>query len=101
MPLLKIVAEVADIVRLSAQDPDGQPFVTKLDVTRDLAGSFFAVSDWRERHRELACALHYLFDTPFRDNGNSFDSCFQFVDRNPDGHLEIRIKYYWKNLALF
>ena len=41
-----------------------------------------------------------LFDLRFKDNGNSFNSCFQFVAQTSDGELIIRIKIYWKTLAL-
>ena len=37
----------------------------------------------------------------FSNNGNSFDSCFQFVGLSPKGHLKIRVKYYNKIVHLF
>ena len=37
---------------------------------------------------------------PLRNNGNSFDSCFQYEGRFKHGELHCRIKYYWKSLAL-
>ena len=36
---------------------------------------------------------------PVEDNGNSFDSCFQFESQSEINHLHIRVKYYWKFLA--
>ena len=48
----------------------------------------------------LRVALDSEFDNSFKNNGNSFDSCFQFVAKMPIGDLNIRIKYYWKGLAL-
>ena len=39
-------------------------------------------------------------DTIFRDNGNSFDTCLQFLGKSPEGSLDINVKYYWKTLAL-
>ena len=36
----------------------------------------------------------------WRDNGNSFNSCFQYEGWAPEGKLHMRIKYYWKTLAL-
>jgi len=35
----------------------------------------------------------------FRDNGNSMDTCFQFVSEDDSEGLTIRIKVYWKTLA--
>ena len=40
------------------------------------------------------------FESGFKDNGNSFQSCFQFEGREPHGHLHVRVKYYSKFLAL-
>ena len=75
MPYLKIAADKLDQLHPSDQIRDDQPVVTKLDVTRDLAGSLFAGEDWKNRHAELADALEERFGFPFRDNGNSFDTC--------------------------
>ena len=73
---------------------------TKIDVTRDLRGSFYTPGHWKEKHRELASALTSLFGCPFRDNGNSFESCFQFKAHELLGSHEFRVKIYWKSLAL-
>ena len=35
----------------------------------------------------------------FHDNGNSFETCFQFVGHTKKDELDIRIKVYWKSLA--
>ena len=75
--------------------------ITKIDATRDLRGSFYAPGDWRVKHRELAEALQREFRVPFRDNGNSFASCFKFLGKAELGKLTGRVKIYWKNLALF
>ena len=101
MPNLKIAAEKLDGFLSCDQIEEVPPVVTKVDVTRDLKGSLYARDDWKEKHQELAAALEEKFDTTFRDNGNSFDSCFQFVGRDLSGLLSMRIKYYWKNLSLF
>ena len=44
--------------------------------------------------------LKKWFGTSFKDNGNSYDTCFQFVGNSPEGQLQIRVKYYWKTMAL-
>ena len=41
-----------------------------------------------------------MFETTFRDNGNSFHSNFQFVDQSSNSPFNMRVKYYWKNLAM-
>ena len=71
----------------------------KLDVTRDLQGILYAPKNWREKHAELAEVLQDEFGLPFRDNGNSFDSCLQFEATVKRDHLRIRIKFYCKFLA--
>ena len=52
--------------------------ITKIDVTRDLRGSLYTPGGWKDKHRELVNVLSSLFGCPFKDNGNSFESCFQF-----------------------
>ena len=37
---------------------------------------------------------------PLRDNGNSFDTCFQYEGKAAQGDLHLRIKVYFKSLAL-
>ena len=100
IPYLKIAADKLDQLRPADQIRDDQPVVTKLDVTRDLAGSLFAGQDWKNRHAELADALEERFGFPFRDNGNSFDTCLQFEGQSQIGLLKVRVKYYWKNLQM-
>ena len=41
-----------------------------------------------------------MIGTDLRDNGNSFNSCFQFEGHSPEGFLFMKIKVYWKTLAL-
>jgi len=73
--------------------------VTKLDITRDLIGFFYAPGDWQALHGKLKEVLDAAFGNTFRNNGNSFDTCFQFVGLSPRGRLYIRIKIYNKLLA--
>ena len=75
-----------------------QPKVIKIDATRDIGGFFYAGSDWRTKHRRLCDALEQQFGTTFRDNGNSFDTCFQFVGAHPVDFLPMRVKIYNKTL---
>ena len=79
---------------------EGSPTVSKIDITRDLGGCFFAKSDWKKLYKELQNALSGIFDTTFKDSGNSFDTNFQFVDQARSATHGVRIKYYWKNLAM-
>ena len=50
--------------------------ITKIDVTRDVQGSFFAVGDWKSKHEELKVVLQRLKKSFFHDNGNSLSTCF-------------------------
>ena len=70
-------------------------------MTRDLRGSLFAKGDWQSKHQLLAAALEEKFGAPFRDNGNSFNSCFQFERQDPASPFIIRVKFYFKSLAMF
>ena len=100
MPCLKIAADTIDGLHPQDHQGDVPPVVTKVDVTRDIGGSLFAKQDWRVKHSELAAALEERFGFEFRDNGNSFDSCYQFEGRSQTDLLKVRIKYYWKNLQM-
>ena len=84
----------------TSEDEDNQPILYKLDATRDLGGSFFAPGNWREKYQELRKALEHQLDIDLKENGNSFNSCFQYEGRASEGYLLVRIKYYWKNLAV-
>ena len=76
-----------------------RPVLSKLDTTRYLKGAFYVPGNWRPIHRELGQELSKYFQTNFKDNGNSMNSCFQF-DGGWDRLLKIRVKYYWKTLEL-
>ena len=69
-------------------------------MTRDVGGSFYDPGDWQAKHQELAHQLEKQFEVSMHDNGNSFDSCFQFVVADTDCQVKMRIKFYWKTLAL-
>ena len=76
-----------------------QPSLGKLDCTMDVGGSLYAAGDWKSKHSELKENLDDVFDLTFRDNGNSMDTCFQFVSKVESEDLDMRIKVYWKTLA--
>ena len=72
-----ILQRATDILNpaVPVDEEDGeQPMLTKIDVTRDLRGAFYAPGDWKAKHIELAAALEKWIGTSFRDNGNSFNS---------------------------
>ena len=95
-PLLR---NVVDILRQNALEKDrkfNKPILTKIDITRDLGGSFYAPGDWKAKHRQLAKELEFWFQDPFTDNGNSFDSCFQFRAPEKEGKFGMNIKIYLK-----
>ena len=75
------------------------PTLDKLDCTLDIAGSFYAPGDWKTKYQEVKQNLEDVFDMKFRDNGNSMDTCFQFVSEDDSEGLTIRVKVYWKTLA--
>ena len=42
-----------------------------------------------------------MFETEFTNNGNSFDTCFQFTEEPREDRLYKRVKIYNKLLAFF
>ena len=100
IPLLMKIADDLRAQRVQGEQVDGRTVVAKLDSTRDIRGSFFAPMRWKDKHKELGNALEKEFGIAFKDNGNSFNSCFQFEGCFAVGSLRGRIKYYWKTLAL-
>ena len=66
--------------RASGQSPTNQEHITVLqfDATIDVGGTFYVQDGWRQKHEELLQALQERFHAVFRNNGNSFESCFQF-----------------------
>ena len=76
MPNIKIAADLLEEQRSFGQVGQAPLIVSKVDVTRDLRGSLYAKEEWKEKHQEIAVALEEKFGTAFKDNGNSFNSCF-------------------------
>ena len=95
----KAAKELGQLRAISHGD-SGHPVVTKLDITRDLMGFFYAPGNWQALHGKLKEFLDATFGNSFSNNGNSFDSCFQFVGLRPRGRLYLRIKIYNKLLTL-
>ena len=74
--------KAVDYIHTKKTIPDSnirEPSLDKLDCTRDVAGSFYAPGDWKVKYYELKQHLEEIFKLHFRDNGNSMDTCFQFV----------------------
>ena len=73
---LKSAIDLIEEQQADVHSKDGPPILAKLDITRDLSGSFFAMDNWKEQHSELLESLESWMGIKFKDNGNSFDSCF-------------------------
>ena len=54
------------------------PTVLQFNATLDVGGTFYVQDGWQMKHEELRQALQDHFRAVFRNNGNSFPSCFQF-----------------------
>ena len=59
MPLLKSALDAIYSGDQREHRADGPPGLSKLDVTCDLRGSFFAQDDWKEKYQELSAALEH------------------------------------------
>ena len=77
---MKKAADRIDNLRIHGHPEEDPPVVSKIDVTRDIGGSFFAKDNVKKLYKDLQIALSEEFDTTFKDSGNSFDSNFQFVE---------------------
>ena len=86
------IAKTIRQLHTDRQIKDDELAIPKLDATRDFRGSFYAPGDWKTKYLELKEALEREFDTKFRDNGNSFDTCFQYEGKFKDGSLHGRAK---------
>ena len=73
--------------------------LAQYDATRDILGTFYCLGDWRKKYEDLRVALEEHFGFGFKDNGNSFASCFQFVEEARPGRMPRRIKVYNKFLV--
>ena len=96
IPLLKRAVILTSSARLHGDRNSTQPILSKLDYTRDIGGFFYGGKDWRAKHKELGKKLTENFFSVFGDNGNSMDTCFQYVAKDVDQEFDIRIKFYNK-----
>jgi len=65
-----------------------------------VAGTFYVQDGWQQKYEDLRQAFQAAFGRVFSNNGNSFESCFQFQQPAWPGQLTLRIKIYNKLLAL-
>ena len=75
--------------------------LNQFDVARDYKCTFYAANNWRYHHCALQGLLCESFETEFKDDGNSFESCFIFKEKYQKGKLYKKIKIYNKILDLF
>ena len=74
--------------------------ISCLEVTQDLTGFFYGGENWKASWHELCDALDLHLESHFKDNHNSFQSCFQFVEKESFKKVYRRVKVYNKLLAL-
>ena len=99
-PMLKNVVEtIRQMTPIDDLDEES-PILSKIDATRDLSGAFFATDNWRDKYHQLRTALTAEIDVVWRDNGNTFNSFIQYEGWAPEGALFMRVKFYFKTLAL-
>ena len=53
-----------------------EPHMLQIDITQDFKGSFWGGNNWKNKYIELKEKLDETFNTTFKDNKNSFVSCF-------------------------
>ena len=75
-------------------------YVYQLDVTQDFVGFFYATGNWKERWDSMREKLEGYLYCKLHSTGNSFESCFQFVEKSADRKYKRRIKVYNKFLSL-
>ena len=85
-------------MRADEPDQDEIPLLQKIDVTRDIRGAFYALDDWKPLYDKLGKALEKWTGAKVRNNGNSFNSCFQYEALRKDKDLDVRFKFYYKSL---
>ena len=75
--------------------------VHQVDATKDIKGTFYAPGEWAEKYDKLREALEAKLKTSLRRQSNSFNSCFQYIEKASAERPYRRIKVYNKLLALF
>ena len=92
------------VVRYNAQHDANdacEPFICQFDASRDLKGIFFDPSNNKEKYKKLMKHLAVKLKTCLSNNGNSFNTCYQFVEEVSFLNLYRRIKIYCKSVAMF
>ena len=74
--------------------------LNQFDVARDYHGTFYAPNNWKYHHCALQEVLCETFNCEFKDDYNSFESCFIFKEKYRKGKLYKKIKIYNKILDL-
>ena len=72
--------------------------MAQFDVTQDLRGCFWGGDDWKEKWTKLRDDLEICMGTTLKGTKNSFESCFQYVEKLSPGKVYRRIKIYNKQL---
>ena len=74
--------------------------MAQFDATRDLKGTFYAPGDIRAEYHKLRKAIEERLLISLKSNGNSFNTCFQYIEAESADSLYRRIKIYFKGLAM-
>ena len=98
---MKALITAADDIRAMMSEPDSSvnfPIIRHLDVTRDVRGTFTALSAYKTKYQELKTQLEQSFETRLVPNSNSWSSCFQFEEVPTHTKPYRRFKVYCKTL---
>jgi hypothetical protein len=71
-----------------------------IDVTRDIKGTFYILSDFNLKHDQLKCQLEEFFKIKLKNSSNVYNSCLQFEEKISDSRLFRRFKVYNKILQM-
>ena len=76
-------------------------FLAQFDATRDMKGFFYSYEPIKDKYGQLKTLLEEGFGVKLRNNGNTFSTCFQFVEQQKEHTPYRRIKVYNKTLVVF
>ena len=74
--------------------------LTKIDITRDVAGCFYVPGDQWIKYENLKNEVDECLGASFSHNKNSFACCFQYQETKKQNGLYRRVKIYDNFLAL-
>ena len=77
-----------------------RPWLWQFDTTQDYKGTLYAQGNWKSMHKKLLKKLENHFGSSFKDNENSFSSCFQFEEIVGNGKIKRKFKVYNKMNSL-